>query len=240
MSVVAGLGLLIAPGSTPTAGREPARAVPFPLPPPSSADAADWTRPVPPGAGPVDEPGESGANALTSEQRELVDWVRTQFGRVGLVLPDVEIAFHAGTEACRGGHGRFRGPLRRVDICTPATGPSSKESFRRRTIVHEMAHAWDHDKLVDSERASLLDVLGADVWHDDDIPWGDRGAERFAEAVVWATYEQLRRPTLVRMPCARLHAAFVAATERAPLEPWEVVCDLGRADPATPTTGGDR
>jgi hypothetical protein len=50
------------------------------------------------------------------------------------------------------------------------------------TLVHEYAHALDHDVLDDDGRQQWMDARGHDTWPGDH---GDSGREDLAEAVAW-------------------------------------------------------
>ena len=135
---------------------------------------------------------------------------------MGLQLPEVALSFHDDTEACGFNDGSYqgRGGGHRVRICIRDHGTFASNLERQRTLIHELAHAWDQANLDDVDRQKLLPVLGADDWYAPDEAWEDRGAERFAETIVWGLYDQLRRPTLIDTPCADLHADFHSITGR--------------------------
>lgn len=164
---------------------------------------------------------------LTAAERNLVEWAEGRFAIVGLRLPDVEVVFHDDTESCGGHPGRFRGSADRriVAICVPDSGTFHSQLQRRRTLVHELAHAWDYAHLDSEDHARLLTTLDAVDWYGPDAEWDERGVERFAETIVWGLYDQRRRPTMIDVACAELHADFIAITgSRAP-GPLEPVCE---------------
>lgn len=164
----------------------------------------------------------------TGADRELIDWAAGRFEQIGLELPQVEIVIDADHERCDGAHGRFLGNDERSQIilCLEHTESFGAELHRRRTLVHELAHAWDHHRITDSERVRLVQVLGVDTWYGTDAEWDHRGAERFAETLVWGLYDQRRRPVLIDVSCADLHRDFVSLTGHRALGPIERVCEL--------------
>jgi hypothetical protein len=164
---------------------------------------------------------------LTSAEQELVDWAYARFALVGLDLPDVEISFHEDTDSCRGAEGRYErsGSDARIRVCIPDQDSFAFQLKQRRTLVHELAHAWDDANLDDTDRAELLSVVDAESWYAPESDWDQRGVERFAETIVWGLYDQLRRPTRIDVPCDELHADFVRITGSTAPGPVEMVCD---------------
>lgn len=164
---------------------------------------------------------------LTGEEQELVDWARGRFALVGLDLPDVEILFHGDNEPCAGNKGRYRlsGGHARIDVCIADKPTFHFQLQRRRTLIHELAHAWDHANLDDADRMRLLDVVDAESWYAPESHWDERGVERFAETIVWGLYDQLRRPVFIDVPCDELHADFIEITGSNALGPLQPNCD---------------
>ncbi len=171
--------------------------------------------------------GATSSSALTPSEEDLVTWARHRFSLVGFELPVVDVAFHDDTEPCGGHTGRFRGDSkhRQIEVCVPDRGTFASHLQRQRTLVHELAHAWDHANLDRRDRAELLGILDASDWYAPEFEWEERGVERFAETIVWGLYDQLRRPTLIDVPCGELHADFRAITGFAAPGPLEQVCD---------------
>lgn len=168
------------------------------------------------------------ATALTIEEQELVNWAFARFAQVGMELPPVAISFHDDTDACGGARGRFRGSGddRTVIVCVLDAGTFATRLERQRTLVHELAHAWDHANLDDDTRRHLLPIVDAHDWFASDADWDARGIERFAETIVWGLYDQLRRPVLIDASCGELHADFLVITGTSPPGPLERVCHL--------------
>jgi hypothetical protein len=166
--------------------------------------------------------------ALTPAERELVKWVTGRFALVGLDIPEVDVSFHDNSSACEFHDGIYHGDggHHRVLVCIPDRGTFASNLERQRTLVHELAHVWEQAKLHDAGRRSLLSVLDAEDWYGTDVAWEDRGAERFAETIVWGLYDQLRRPTLIDAPCAELHADFHSITGHTAPSPVAVGCGV--------------
>jgi hypothetical protein len=152
--------------------------------------------------------------ALTPAERELVKWVTSRFALVDLHLPEVDVTFHDDSSACEFHDGIYYsdGAHHRVLVCIPDRGTFASNLERQRTLTHEFAHVWEQANLDDIDRQSLLSVVDAQDWYASESAWGERGAERFAETIVWGLYDQLRRPTLIEAPCAELHADFHSIT----------------------------
>jgi hypothetical protein len=165
---------------------------------------------------------------LTPAERQLVAWARERFALVGLDLPDVEVSFHDDAEVCDWNEGIYylEGGVHRAQICIPDHGTFASDLHRSRTVIHELAHAWQRAILDDEDRQRLLLVLDAEAWSTSDLAWEDRGSERFAETIVWGLYDQLRRPTLIDASCAELHADFLFITGHPAPGPVEPVCAL--------------
>ena len=156
---------------------------------------------------PTDEPPVS--VELTPDEANLVRWATDRFALVGLDLPAVEMSFHGEREPCEGNQGIYQDDGRaRVLVCIPDYGTFASNLLRQRTLVHELAHAWEQANLDDAERQALLEILDADDWYGPEATWEERGAERFAETIVWGLYDQVRRPTLIDTACAEVHADF--------------------------------
>ena len=178
--------------------------------------------------------GETSVSAtLTPAERQLVESATQRFALVGLDLPDVEVSFHDDIEACGWNEGIYHGNggVHQVQVCVRDRGTFASDLNRSRTLIHELAHAWEQASLDDTDRHQLLSVLDAEAWVTSDLAWEDRGAERFAETIVWGLYDQLRRPILISGSCAELHADFQLITGYSAPGPLEPVCALDMESP---------
>lgn len=178
---------------------------------------------------------------LTPDERDMIAWARGRFALVGLDLPELDISFHEDTRFCGGHDGVYRHDQGRprVRICVPDPGTFAFTLHRKRTLIHEFAHAWEQANFEDEDRRDLLAILDADDWYAPEAPWEQRGAERFAETLVWGLYDQIRRPTLIEVSCPQVHANFRAITGTTALGPLEARCELGAAQPAAHSTPCD-
>jgi hypothetical protein len=132
-------------------------------------------------AEPALEPNNSNIvhDRYTIEEQELVDFAFTQFALAGLELPDFPITFPTEATACYGYGGVYLPSQQAVRICRPS----------KRTVIHELAHAWIETTISDSDRQTFLDMRGLDVWVGGG-QWDQRGAEQAAEIITWAVMDR--------------------------------------------------
>lgn len=194
--------------------------------------ASPATHPAPENPAPavvLDAPPAPGPHrSLSADELQLLAWAEDRFELVGLELPPVEVSFHDDTRPCGGHNGLYQGPTgaATVLVCVPDRDTAAFDLQRQRTLVHELAHAWEQANLDDATRRELLPILDAESWYAPTSDWDQRGAERFAETIVWGLYDQLRRPALIDVSCRELHADFLAITGTTAPGPLELVCRL--------------
>lgn len=172
-------------------------------------------------------PGDApAAGPLSPSERQLTTWAEGRFAAVGLDLPPVDVSFHEDSGPCGGHEGIYRhvGGRHLVLVCITDRGSAASDLLRRRTLLHELAHAWERANLDDPGREALLVLLEADEWLPAGAPWEERGAERFAETIVWGLYDQPRRPVLIDVACSTLATRFEAITGHHPLGTVEGHC----------------
>jgi hypothetical protein len=207
-----------------------AGAVGPPVAPPTDGAHAPLASLAPPTAAP--DAREVLLEGHRGPDRELIEWAIGRFDEVGLEVPGVRIVVDPADELCAGVHGRFvagdRDP--KIVLCLEHRESYEAVLYRRRTMMHELAHAWDHATLTEQDRLALQPLLGVDTWYGGTHQWEDRGAERLAETLVWGFYDQLRRPVLIDVGCGELHRDFVAITGHRALGPTASVCDLPERD----------
>ncbi|MDX2379725.1 MAG: hypothetical protein QNM02_08200 [Acidimicrobiia bacterium] len=160
----------------------------------------------------------------TAAEAEIVDWAVGRFELAGLTLPSVEVSFSSDEADCGGHEGLYR---RRdgehlVTVCIPGDHPDA-DDYRRRTLLHELTHAWDQSSLTSDERDHLLPVLDVTDWYEAD-EWGRRGIERLAETFVFGLLDQPRRVLLIAVDCSDAYADFQAITGSTPLGPIPPLC----------------
>lgn len=121
------------------------------------------------------------------DQERLVDWAIGRYAAAGLELPPVSLAFSSTREPCDGNAGLFRShPEARIDLCP--SGPLDGTAARK-TILHELAHAWTDAFLSADDRREFMALRGLDVWSGPAAPWELRGTEHAAEVLAWALFD---------------------------------------------------
>jgi hypothetical protein len=124
------------------------------------------------GTGVAIEGGSPAQRAMTLESAG-------RFREAGLGEPTVRIRFHDDREACDGRTGRsYEGT---VDLCGIHTNELS-----RRTVLHEMAHAWIDAHVTAGLEERFLRLRRLERWNDHGDEWEQRGSEHAAEIVEWA------------------------------------------------------
>jgi hypothetical protein len=119
----------------------------------------------------------------------LTEWALSRFEQAGLALPPLTIAFHDDKQPCEGNFGYYRSTTpARIDIC----GFNSDRFLvtPKKTILHELGHAWARHTLTDQARQAFCRLRGLAAWNDDDIAWEDQGSEQAAEIIAWALLDQ--------------------------------------------------
>jgi len=160
------------------------------------------------------------------DQQDAIDWAISRFEMVGLDVPEAEIHFYPTAESC----GHHDGLYEQIDgrhvlsICVRDGSSAHVTMFRRRTVAHELAHAWEHENLDERDREDLMTLLDTEVWYSADVEWKDRGGERLAETIVWGLFDQRNRPVLVDQPCHEMHRDFIEITGHTALGPFENFC----------------
>ena len=158
--------------------------------------------------------------APTAQQAEHAEWALARFERAGLELPSLTIIFHDNYQSC----GMREGVLRIAGEDVFIHECESDPSRSRRSILHELAHAWDHvGGSVDAgTRTDFLRLRGLQSWDDSDLPWNQQGQEQTAEIIAWGLMHQPAPiPTSVgyhgRQETASLATAFTLLTGIRPL-----------------------
>lgn len=161
-------------------------------------------------------------------ERDAVGWAVAQFQSAGLELPPVEISFSTDSADCNGEQGvyRLRSQEHSVVVCVPGLEGAAIDRRRKRTLLHELAHAWDHTTLTGTDRRDLQQRFESDDWYATDRPWKERPVERLAETLTWGLLGQPRRPLLIDRACEEVHADFRFVTGRSPLGTTEPLCEI--------------
>ena len=173
-----------------------------------AADAPHTTLPMKP-------PG------MVAYERTMVEWAYGLFTEAGLTLQAVRISFHESSEPCEGNMGTLRhgdDGTRLIRVCADHDKPAVRDRWRRKTLVHELAHAWEQTSLDDATRGDFADLRGLGNWNDRSGPWHERATEHTAEVVTWALLDfGSGFAALPDHGCDQFRQAYRALTGDAPL-----------------------
>jgi len=105
------------------------------------------------------------------------------------------------------------------DLCL-GTGQCQEPTVSvRGAVLHELAHAWTLDHVSEELELRFLDLVGLDVWQQDDLPWSEQGIDYSAEVIAWGLLDRPSRMVRIGDPdCADLSAAFRLLTNAEPLQ----------------------
>ena len=149
---------------------------------------------------------------LTEAQAQLVDSGIELLETAGLRLSGIDIVGYREVDGCygRGGAAIDHGLRTEVRICVDGDGPTDDW-----TVIHELAHAWEHRNITDETRDVFLELRGLDAWRDGE--WHERGAEHAAEILVWGVIDREVLPVRVQpYGCEDLLEGYVTLTGSAP------------------------
>jgi len=119
----------------------------------------------------------------------LAEWALTRFDRAGLVLPPLVLSFYDDRADCADNFGLYRsGAPVRVDIC--GFNWDRFVTMAKKTVLHELAHAWIGHTLSETAQENFLDLRGLNTWGDDEFPWAEQGSEQAAEILAWALMDE--------------------------------------------------
>lgn len=123
----------------------------------------------------IDPAGIYGADPqLTTVIQAAMD----RFTTTGLILPALRIYVHDTSDGCKGASGLYsqKPPVHRIDLCTRLQA----------TVLHELAHAWEHHTVSEDTRRTFLEHTGLEAWQSyGDVEWEDRGIEQAAQIIAW-------------------------------------------------------
>lgn len=137
-------------------------------------------------------PGREGIVLLTAghAHEALLDWAIKRYRAAGLVLPPVRVAFHTGTDGCRGNVGYQVNGL--IDLCVRL----AMEAGPERIVLHELAHAWCDEHLTDAARIRFMQSRRLTSWNGSTADWRQRGYEQAAEIIAWGLGEWTLHPQI--------------------------------------------
>jgi hypothetical protein len=126
----------------------------------------------------LDPPGIYGADV---ELTAVIDAAINRYNTTGFSLDPMRFYAHPTDDTCKGNKALFgqNGELDRIDLCSGRTFA---------IVLHELAHAWEHNNMSDNTRQAFLDYTGL-VWYDPDVNWRNRGNEVAANTIAWGLRE---------------------------------------------------
>ncbi len=117
---------------------------------------------------------------------------------------------------CKGSDGLFRGSSGggEIHICV---GDDTPELRIRKTVLHEVAHAWTLRRLSADDIVGFLALRRLEHWSEP-ATWHRRGMEHAAEIMAWGLIErEVRLPLMQPNDRASLDSAFEFLTGREPI-----------------------
>lgn len=191
----------------------------------SSANVAPTVAAAPDDPSPIEAPVPDGVQfvEMSDGQAAAVARMIGLYERAGLEMPPLVIRGSDDGADCGHHEGvhRSRGDWSEVVLCTDGgTG------WERRTVAHELAHAWVAHHVTDEQRDEFRELRGWTHWRDyEAAEWRDNGTEQAAEIISWGVYDA-RTPLLVDVhSCAGLHAAYTSLTGRTAPQTDTALCD---------------
>ena len=115
-------------------------------------------------------------------------WTQDLLSAAGFAYPAVIIEFHRNDEACGGVRGRTyftNENLATIVVCATHTNPAVEETWRQRTLLHELAHAWVDQNVTEEELAAFTGMRGLTEWSSREVNWEHRATEHAAEIFMW-------------------------------------------------------
>ncbi len=128
------------------------------------------------------------SETVTTEDQAAYDSVIATFTAAGFEVPVFRAEFHATEDGCQG----FRGlhvagddGVATIHVCATHSDSKIQASWRARTLLHEVAHAWIDQNVTEDTKASFIETRGVDNWADGSQGWEHRGTEHAAEVLMW-------------------------------------------------------
>lgn len=120
------------------------------------------------------------SDRLDPTQRELVAWATSRFDAAGLVFPSVAFIFRDDLSECDGHVGLFYPESHLLLLCR----------LDKKSMLHELAHAWAADNLDADARDAFVRFRNLDNWNDHETSWDERGTEHAAEILTWGLMDR--------------------------------------------------
>jgi hypothetical protein len=148
-------------------------------------------------------------------------WTQDLFSARGFEFPTVAIAFHRTDEECGGMRGRTHltdgDVTATIHICAIHPTQSVEDAWRRRTLLHEVAHAWIDQNTSNERVDAFMALRDTDTWSGRNQAWQDRGAEHAAETFMWGIQEGDYNPDfrIGNTDCSNLTTGYELLTDKA-------------------------
>jgi len=116
------------------------------------------------------------------------EWTQALFSAAGFEFPEVAVEFHRNEEACGGVRGRAYladGDLATIVVCAVHENPAVEETWRKRTLLHELAHAWIDQNVTAESVSAFTELRGLEEWSSREVNWENRATEHAAEILMW-------------------------------------------------------
>jgi hypothetical protein len=124
----------------------------------------------------VDRPEITLLGDPAPEERAMVEWALYRFELAGLKLPDLRVEFK--TAGCRS-RGQYNRTTQTIQVC----------DGRKMTLLHELAHAWDHFATFDRDGFLALRELEF-YFGPPGTAAADQGVEHIAEIIAWGLMDE--------------------------------------------------
>lgn len=131
------------------------------------------------------------APVFASEQDAVAyEWVQDLFATAGFEQPPVGIEFSENEDACGGARGRTwfdDTETTTIGVCATHANPEIQKQWRRRTLLHEVAHAWIDENVSPEDLTAFTELRGLEEWSSRTVKWEERATEHAAEIFMWGT-----------------------------------------------------
>lgn len=105
------------------------------------------------------------------------------------------------------------------DLCLGTGQCQEPTAAVRGAVLHELAHAWTLDHVLNDLEERFLDLVGLDVWQQADLRWAEQGVEYSAEVIAWGLLDRPSRMARIGNPdCEDLAVSFRLLTGVEPLQ----------------------
>jgi hypothetical protein len=126
---------------------------------------------------------------FSSEQDATAyEWTQGLFTTAGFGAPAAVIEFLDSEEGCGGARGRAwlsDTGTATIAVCATHDNPEVESTWRQRTLLHEIAHAWVDQNVTAENLDAFTQLRGLEVWSSRDAKWEERATEHAAEIFMW-------------------------------------------------------